>query len=105
MRTLSATTIIAALAACLASTGALTNDNPASSICADDTSAAIAKARQSLQDDSGQHDRAALECLVEAVASLDDKLQGLSDGSRPFEGQIYIPKGWIIAKPSASEAD
>jgi hypothetical protein len=72
--------------------------------CAGDTREAIATARQALKDDSDDV-RAALACLIEAVAALDEKLNGLSTGSIPFDGQIHIPKGWVIAKPPASEAD
>lgn len=103
MRPLAAFTIIATLPLCCVSFNAFADDKSDSSRCADDTRAAIAKARQSLHDASGQKDRAALECMIEAVAALDSKLQGLSDGSRPFEGQIVIPKGFIVAKPSVQE--
>lgn len=71
--------------------------------CAGDTRRAVARARQALADESHDHDREALTCLVEAVAALDDKLQGLADGSTPFNGPIHIPKGFVIRKPSDQE--
>jgi hypothetical protein len=103
LRPLVAITIIATLSLYFVSFNAFADDKSDSSRCTDDTRAAVATARQSLHDASGQKDRAALECMIEAVAALDSKLQGLSDGSRPFEGQIYIPKGFIVAKPSVRE--
>lgn len=71
--------------------------------CAGDPRMAVARARQALQDDAVAQDRAALACLVEAVAALDDRIQGLSDGSVPFEGQVYAPKGVVMVKPSDQE--
>lgn len=50
-----------------------------------------------------EHDRAALVCLARAVGLVDERLQGLSDGSLPFDGQIHIPKGYIMNKPPTSE--
>lgn len=73
--------------------------------CSGDTRAALDNARNALAQDNSDDDRAALACLVEAVAALTAKIQGLSDGSTPFEGQINIPKGWVMAKPPASEVD
>lgn len=71
--------------------------------CADDTRLAIARARAALEADKPADDRAALACLVDAVAAMDERLQGLSDGSTPFEGQIYAPKGVAFTKPSVQE--
>ena len=105
MKTVKAATVIATLHLCLASAGAPAADISTATNCADSTRPAIENARQALNDDSHASDRVALACLIEAVASLDDKLHGLSDGSVPFEGQIHVPKGWVMAKPSASEAD
>jgi hypothetical protein len=68
--------------------------------CADDARQAIASARQALQNDSSDEYRTALSCLVEAVAILDARLSGLSDGSMPFEGQIHAPRGVVMTKPS-----
>jgi hypothetical protein len=31
------------------------------------------------------------------------ELDGLRNGSLPFTGQIYIPKGYVIAKPPVQE--
>ena len=73
--------------------------------CSGDTRVALDNARNALARDKSDDDRAALACLVEAVAALDAKIQGLSDGSTPFEGQIHIPKGWAMVKSPASEAD
>jgi len=64
---------------------------------------AVALARQALADDDRDDDRAALACLIEAVAALDDRIRGLADGSMPFEGQIYAPKGVVMVKPSDQE--
>ena len=50
-----------------------------------------------------EHDRAALVCLARAVRLIDTRLRGLSDGSLPFDGQIHIPKGYVMTKPPASE--
>lgn len=49
-------------------------------------------------------ERVAMLCLVEAVAALQAKLDGLSRGNIAFDGQIHIPKGYIITKPPAEEA-
>lgn len=75
----------------------------ATTICAKDTHAAIETARRVLATDDNGHDRAALQCLVEAVAALDDRVRGLAEGSVPFEGQIYAPKGMVMVKPSNQE--
>lgn len=48
-------------------------------------------------------DRLALLCLTDAVAAISAKLDGLSNGSIPFEGQIHTPKGYVITKPPAEE--
>lgn len=72
--------------------------------CANDAPRAIREARTALEENNSAKDRAALLCLTEAVAALDKKLQGLSDGSLPFEGQVYSPKGFIVSKPLPKEA-
>ncbi|WP_448044406.1 hypothetical protein [Bradyrhizobium liaoningense] len=73
------------------------------SICADNTHAAIKAARDALANSDRDEDRIALACLIEAVAALDERIQGLADGSVPFEGQIYAPKGVAMTKPSDLE--
>jgi hypothetical protein len=75
----------------------------ATSVCANNTHAAIETARQALAKDDRNEDRAALECLIEAVAALDERMKGLASGSVPFEGQIYAPKGVAMTKPSVKE--
>lgn len=100
MRNVRAATIIATLHMCFAASGAYAAGDNQSGICADDTHTAIEQARQSLRDNSGTGDRTALTCLVEAVAALDARMRGLADGSLPFEGQIYAPKGVVMNKPS-----
>ena len=64
--------------------------------------AVLAKPQETLMTD---RDRVALLCLADAVAAIGAKLEGLSDGSIPFDGQIHIPKGWVITKPPTEEAD
>lgn len=72
--------------------------------CAPDTARALQQARTSLESDDPAEDRAALTCLVEAVAALDSKLTQLMTGEIPFEGQAWLEKGWVISKP-APEAE
>lgn len=43
--------------------------------------------------------RADIDRLTAEVAALRAKLDGLSRGTIPFEGQIHLPKGWFISKP------
>ncbi len=76
---------------------------PPATSCAEDARAAIAAACQSLAANDNKDDRTTLACLVEAVAALDEKIQGLMDGSVPFEGQIHAPKGIVMIKPSVQE--
>lgn len=71
--------------------------------CNKDTGAALTAARTALQANNPKQDRHALKCLVQAVAALDARLQGLSEGSLAFEGQIYAPKGFAVSKPSTRE--
>lgn len=73
--------------------------------CRDTPSASITVAREALALDSPAQDRAALICLVEAVAALDVRLQGLSGGSIAFDGRIHAPKGFVIVKAPAMEDD
>jgi hypothetical protein len=72
--------------------------------CAPDTARALQQARESLESDDPAKDRAALTCLVEAVAALNFKLSQLMTGEIPFEGQAWLEKGWVINKP-APEAE
>jgi len=72
--------------------------------CPPDTARALQQARNSLESDDPANDRAALTCLVEAVAALDSKLSRLMTGEIPFEGQAWLAKGWFISKP-APEAE
>jgi hypothetical protein len=51
--------------------------------CAGDASRAVQQARQALKTDNPKQDRAALVCLVEAVAALDRKVEALSTGATP----------------------
>lgn len=100
LRTVTIATASAMLmGSCLASSTTFAATEIANDVCAGDTRMAVARARQALHDD----DREALACLVEAVAALDDRIQGLADGSVPFEGQIYAPKGVVMIKPSDQE--
>ena len=75
----------------------------ATETCAENPRIAVAAARSALEKSDIRNDRAALACLVEAVAALDERIQGLSDGSVPFDGPIYAPKGVAITKPSVKE--
>jgi hypothetical protein len=71
--------------------------------CPSDTSKSIERAREALRTDNPAGDRAALACLVEAVAAIDARLTGLSNGSIPFDGTAYLPKGFVITKTPSSE--
>ncbi|MEZ5898504.1 MAG: hypothetical protein R3D51_03325 [Hyphomicrobiaceae bacterium] len=72
--------------------------------CSPDTARALQQARDSLGSNDPANDRAALTCLVEAVATLDSRLSQLMSGEIPFEGQAWLEKGWVISKP-APEAE
>jgi hypothetical protein len=71
--------------------------------CGADIGTAIATAERALDADSPTADRQALECLLVAMAALDSRVSALSNGSLPFDGQIYAPKGFIMSKPSVQE--
>lgn len=71
--------------------------------CEDDARSAIIKAQQYLEQDSPLEDRHAIVCAVEAIAIMERKLQGLSDGSMAFDGVIHAPKGVVMMKPSDQE--
>src|SRR5690606_36780609 len=73
--------------------------------CARDMRGAITLARQALREASGEFDRIALGCLIEAVGALGERVQGLSDGSVAFDGPIHIRKGFVIVKPRPGEAE
>lgn len=88
------------IGSCFASSTSIAATEPTQNGCGDDARLAIARARQALQKDDRDDDRTALACLVEAVAALDARISGLADGSMPFEGQIYAPKGVVMIKPS-----
>ena len=60
--------------------------------CPKDTSAALDVARAALQANDSEQDRRALSCLVQAVAQLNDELQGLRSGALPFTGPLALPK-------------
>lgn len=66
----------------------ITPAHAAESDCSTEPSAAVAQARKALKANNPQKDRLALECLVEAVASLDTKLEGLRNGLVPFSGPV-----------------
>ncbi|MGD9668832.1 MAG: hypothetical protein AB7U75_07195 [Hyphomicrobiaceae bacterium] len=68
--------------------------------CPHDVALALQQARHSLESDDPAKDRAALTCLVEAVAALDSKLSQLMTGEIPFDGKAWLAKGWIITKPT-----
>lgn len=73
--------------------------------CAGTAHASIQQALSALAKNDPASDREALVCMVAAVAALDTKLQGLSNGTVPFEGQIKIPNGYVMQKPQSEEAD
>jgi hypothetical protein len=73
------------------------------SSCEASSKEAIAEARRAIATPSHDDDRTALMCLAEAVAALDAKLESLRDGSLPFTGTIYAPKGVVMKKPPARE--
>ncbi|MFT4117879.1 hypothetical protein [Bradyrhizobium sp.] len=64
---------------------------------------AVNEARRALGTPSSADDQAALFFLIEAVAALNAKLEGLRDGSVPFAGAIYAPKGVVMKKSPPSE--
>ena len=64
---------------------------------------AIAEARKAMATRTPDDDRHAMMCLTEAVAALDAKLESLREGSLPFTGTIYAPKGVVMKKPPARE--
>ena len=104
MRTVTIATASAMLmGSCLVSSTPVAASDFTNSACASDTRKAVVLARQALESGNEQDDRAALVCLVEAVAALDRKIQGLASGSVPFEGQIFAPKGVVMVKPSDQE--
>lgn len=104
LRTVIAATASAILmGSCFASSTTFAASEFTNDACAGDTRMAVARARLALQDDDRDHEREALACLVEAVAALDDRIQGLAEGRLPFEGQIYAPKGVVMIKPSDQE--
>lgn len=76
----------------------------AQAVCASDVPHALASARRAVSSNDRSQDHAALACMVDAVAALDARLTGLSNGSLPFEGQIYAPKGVGMTKPPTREA-
>lgn len=47
--------------------------------------------------------KAQVDRLSTEVEALRAKLEGLSNGSIPFEGQIHIPKGWVMTKPPKAD--
>jgi len=71
--------------------------------CPPGTAHALQQARTSLESDDPAHDRAALACLVEAVASLNSKLTQLITGDIPSERQpekaTWLAMGWFITRP------
>lgn len=71
--------------------------------CPDDISKSMERARSALNANDAARDHAALTCMIEAVATLDARLTGLSHGSLPFDGPIYAPKGFSITRPPAKE--
>lgn len=77
--------------------------------CSQDSSEAVAKARQLLSDQTGKPEaaaeRAALLCLIDAVAALAERLEGLSKGTIPFDGTAYLPQGFMTSNPTAEEAN
>lgn len=71
--------------------------------CAGTPSQTIEQAQEALKRNDDKAERTAIACLIAAVAALDSRLQGLSDGTLAFEGQVYAPKGVAMTKPPASE--
>lgn len=73
--------------------------------CAGTPSQTIEQAQEALKRNDDKAERAAIACLIAAVAALDSRLQGLSSGTEPFEGPIHAPRGFVIANPPASEGE
>jgi hypothetical protein len=73
--------------------------------CAGTPSQTIEQAQEALKRNDDEAERTAFVCLIAAVAALDSRLRGLSDGTLAFEGQVYAPKGVVMAKSPASEGE
>lgn len=101
--------VVVVSAACLAAIGTMSaisepGATPIQPNCAETPSGALQQVHKALDRHDTSSDREALICIVAAVAALDARLRGLSDGSIPFDGQIHIPKGWVMSKPPTEEA-
>lgn len=81
----------------------------AASECSESPTDAALQAKAVLQNEREAlftaTNRDALICLADAVAALSAKLDGLSKGTIPFDGQIQVPHGYVMQKPPTEEAD
>lgn len=59
--------------------------------CPEDAAAAVTEARRALAASDSADDRRALECLIEAVSTLEKTLTGLRTGQVPFTPTTYLP--------------
>jgi hypothetical protein len=75
----------------------------AQTVCPVPASKAIDEAQKILEAGDQTKFDVALACLTLALAQMRAELDGLRNGSLPFTGQIYIPKGYVIAKPPVQE--
>jgi len=66
--------------------------------CPEDAAAAVTEARRALAASDPAQDRRALECLIEAVSTLEKTLMGLRTGQVPFTPTTYLPSKAIPAE-------
>jgi hypothetical protein len=66
--------------------------------CPREIKTAIDAAKEALSEQKAEQDHRALECLVQAVAALDKKLEALRDGSLPFTGKLQSKGGVNISR-------
>ncbi|MFA5952224.1 MAG: hypothetical protein WC807_18290 [Hyphomicrobium sp.] len=71
--------------------------------CPEGAAAAVTEARRALAASDPAQDRRALECLIEAVSTLEKTLMGLRTGQVPFTPTTYLPSKVIPAEPTLKQ--
>lgn len=71
--------------------------------CPEDATEAVTEARRALAARDAVHDRHALECLIEAVSTLEKTLLGLRTGQVPFTPTTYLPSKAIPAEQTLKQ--
>jgi hypothetical protein len=71
--------------------------------CPVDAAQAVEAAQHILDDGDPTKFRVALSCLTLALAQTRAELEGLRDGRLAFTGQAYVPKGFVMSRPSVQE--